>query len=65
MQKVDAIMNAAKSSLVIGGPVAHANRKRSGREIKAEAAAQGPIVVSEVLATGAGTLPAKHVGMPI
>jgi O-acetyl-ADP-ribose deacetylase len=67
-QRVDAIVNAANSALVLGAGVAGAIRARGGPEIQAECDALGPIEVGDAVATGAGELPARFVihaaGMP-
>jgi O-acetyl-ADP-ribose deacetylase len=66
-QDVDAIVNAANSSLMGGGGVDGAIHKRGGasilaecRRIRAEAWPDG-LPTGEAVATGAGTLPAKWV----
>jgi len=58
---VDAIVNAANSQLWMGGGVAGAIKRRGGGAIEKEAVAKGPIPIGESVATGAGTLKAKHV----
>ena len=60
-QEVDAIVNAANSSLVLGSGVAGAIRAKGGPSIQAECDAIGPIGVGEAALTGAGALPARHV----
>lgn len=60
-QRVDAIVNAANSALILGAGVAGAIRDRGGEAIQAECDAHGPIDVGEVAVTGAGLLPARFV----
>lgn len=60
-QRVDAIVNAANSDLLLGSGVAGAIAKRGGPAIAAECAAHGPIAVGEAAVTGAGELPARWV----
>ncbi len=60
-QEVDAIVNAANSSLLLGSGVAGAIRARGGPTIQAECDAHGPIEVGEAAVTGAGELPARFV----
>jgi O-acetyl-ADP-ribose deacetylase len=68
-QDVDAIVNAANSSLVLGSGVAGAIAERGGPSIQEECSAHGPIAVGEAAVTGAGQLKAKFVihaaGMPL
>jgi O-acetyl-ADP-ribose deacetylase len=59
--EVDAIANAANNQLWMGAGVAGAIKRAGGREIEAEAMAQGPIEVGEAVATGGGSLHARHV----
>ncbi len=67
-QEVDAIVNAANSSLVLGSGVAGAIDNRGGPSIGEECAAHGPIEVGSAAVTGAGDLAARFVihaaGMP-
>jgi len=60
-QQVDAIVNAANSSLVLGSGVAGAIREKGGPAIQAECDAHGPIAVGEAAVTGAGALHARYV----
>ena len=60
-QKVDAIVNAANSDLVLGGGVAGAVRSRGGPSIQEECDAHGPVKVGEAAVTGGGELLARHV----
>jgi O-acetyl-ADP-ribose deacetylase (regulator of RNase III) len=60
-QEVDAIVNAANSSLVLGSGVAGAIRAKGGPSIQAECDSHGPIAVGEAAVTGAGELPARYV----
>lgn len=59
--EVDAIVNAANTSLVLGSGVAGAIARRGGPSIQAECDAHGPVPLGGVALTGAGALPAKHV----
>jgi O-acetyl-ADP-ribose deacetylase (regulator of RNase III) len=59
--KVDAVVNAANNHLWMGAGVAGAIKRRGGAEIEADAVRLGPIAVGEVVVTGAGSLPARHV----
>jgi O-acetyl-ADP-ribose deacetylase (regulator of RNase III) len=61
LERVDAIVNAANSALVLGSGVAGAIRDRGGPEIQAECDAIGPIAVGDAAVTGAGALPARWV----
>jgi O-acetyl-ADP-ribose deacetylase (regulator of RNase III) len=65
---VDAIVNAANTSLVLGAGVAGAIRAKGGPEIQAECDAIGPIALGDAAITGAGELNARYVihaaGMP-
>jgi O-acetyl-ADP-ribose deacetylase (regulator of RNase III) len=66
---VDAIVNAANSSLVLGAGVAGAIAAKGGPSIQAECDAIGPIEVGDAAVTGAGELAARYVihaaGMPV
>jgi O-acetyl-ADP-ribose deacetylase (regulator of RNase III) len=59
--EVDAIANAANNRLWMGAGVAGAIKSAGGDEIEREAVEKGPIEVGDAVATGAGSLPAKHV----
>ncbi|MCE4627500.1 MAG: macro domain-containing protein [Desulfurococcales archaeon] len=59
--KVDAIVNAANSLLIMGGGVAGAIKRAGGKEIEEEAVKHAPLPVGRAIATGAGRLPAKYV----
>jgi O-acetyl-ADP-ribose deacetylase (regulator of RNase III) len=59
--EVDAIANAANDRLWMGAGVAGAIKGAGGDEIEREAVAKGPIAVGDAVATGAGSLPARHV----
>jgi len=59
--KADAIVNAADTSLRMGGGVAGAIKRAGGREIEGEAVAKSPIEVGQAVATTAGNLNAKYV----
>jgi O-acetyl-ADP-ribose deacetylase (regulator of RNase III) len=58
---VDAIANAANNHLWMGAGVAGAIKGAGGEEIEREAVAKGPIEIGDAVATGAGSLPARHV----
>jgi len=58
---VEAVVNAANNVFWMGGGVAGALKRAGGARIEKEAMALGPRPVGEVVVTGAGTLPAKHV----
>jgi O-acetyl-ADP-ribose deacetylase len=59
--EVDAIANAANNELWMGAGVAGAIKRAGGEEIEQEAVAQAPIAVGQAVATGAGSLKARHV----
>lgn len=59
--KVDAIVNAANKSLILGGGVAGAIRNFGGPSIQEECNAIGPIEVGEAVITGGGNLNADYV----
>ena len=58
---VDAIINAANSTLVMGTGVAAAIKRKGGVLIEEEAVRQGPIEVGEAVLTPGGNLAATHV----
>ena len=58
---VEAIVNAANKSLILGGGVAGAIRKFGGPTIQEECHKLGPIEVGQAVLTGAGNLKAKFV----
>lgn len=58
---VEAIVNAANKSLVLGGGVAGAIRKFGGPSIQEECNKLGPINVGEAVLTGGGRLKARYV----
>lgn len=60
-EETEAIVNAANSSLWMGGGVAGAIKRAGGREIEEEAVKKGPIPVGEAVVTGAGRLSCKYV----
>jgi O-acetyl-ADP-ribose deacetylase (regulator of RNase III) len=59
--EVDAIANAANDHLWMGAGVAGALKRAGGDQIEREAVALGPVEVGTAVATGAGSLRAKHV----
>src|SRR5579859_6924499 len=59
--KVDAIVNAANSRLILGSGVAGAIDDKGGPSIQAECDRIGHCDVGSAVITGAGRLPAKHV----
>ena len=61
LERVDAIVNAANSALVLGAGVAGAIRANGGPAIQQECDRIGPIAVGEAAVTGAGALPARFV----
>jgi O-acetyl-ADP-ribose deacetylase (regulator of RNase III) len=58
---VDAIVNAANKSLILGGGVAGAIRNFGGPSIQEECNRIGPIEVGEAVMTGGGNLKVTHV----
>ena len=61
---VDAVVNAANKSLILGGGVAGAIRNFGGPTIQEECNEIGPIEVGEAVITGGGQLKAKYSSMP-
>ena len=59
--EVDAIINAANSTLAMGAGVAGAIKRKGGVIIEEEALQQGPIEVGEAVLTTGGNLAATHV----
>ncbi|MBW2713415.1 MAG: macro domain-containing protein [Deltaproteobacteria bacterium] len=60
-QEVDAVVNAANSSLLLGSGVAGAIQRAGGPSIQEECDARGGIEVGSAAITGAGELPARFV----
>ena len=60
-REVDAIVNAANSTLAMGAGVAAAIKRKGGVLIEEEAIRQGPIEVGEAVLTPGGNLVATHV----
>src|SRR5207249_3406762 len=59
--EVDAIINAANTTLVMGTGVAGAIKRKGGVIIEEEALRQGPVEVGEAVLTTGGNLAATHV----
>jgi len=59
--EVDAVVNAANTTLAMGAGVAGALKKRGGVVIEEEAMRLGPVEVGEAVLTTAGNLVATHV----
>ena len=59
--EVDAVVNAADTTLAMGAGVAGALKKRGGVVIEEEAMRLGPVEVGEAVLTTAGNLVATHV----
>jgi O-acetyl-ADP-ribose deacetylase (regulator of RNase III) len=59
--EVDAIVNAASSTLAMGTGVASAIKRKGGLIIEEEAMGQGPVEVGEAVLTTGGNLAATHV----
>ena len=59
--EVDAIVNAANSTLAMGTGVAGAIKRKGGVIIEEEAMQQGPVEVGEAVLTTGGNLAATHV----
>lgn len=59
--EVDAIINAANSTLAMGAGVAGAIKRKGGVIIEEEAMRQGPVEVGEAVLTTGGNLAATHV----
>jgi len=60
-EATEAIVNAANSSLWMGGGVAGAIKRAGGKEIEEEAVKKGPIPIGEAVVTGAGRLSCKYI----
>lgn len=59
--EVDAVVNAANSTLAMGAGVAGALKRKGGVIIEEEAVRQGPVEVGEAVLTTGGNLMATHV----
>jgi O-acetyl-ADP-ribose deacetylase (regulator of RNase III) len=59
--EVDAIVNAANSTLAMGAGVAGAIKRKGGVIVEEEATRQGPVEVGEAVLTTGGNLIATHV----
>jgi O-acetyl-ADP-ribose deacetylase (regulator of RNase III) len=60
-REVDALVNAANTTLVMGTGVAGAIKRKGGVIIEEEAVRQGPVEVGEAVLTTGGNLIATHV----
>jgi O-acetyl-ADP-ribose deacetylase (regulator of RNase III) len=60
-REVDAIVNAANSTLAMGAGVAGAIKRKGGVIVEEEAMRQGPVEVGEAVLTTGGNLAATHV----
>jgi O-acetyl-ADP-ribose deacetylase (regulator of RNase III) len=60
-REVDALVNAATSTLAMGAGVAGAIKRKGGVIIEEEAVRQGPVEVGEAVLTTGGNLIATHV----
>lgn len=61
LMEMDAVVNAANTTLAMGTGVAGALKKRGGVVIEEEAVLQGPVEVGEAVLTTAGNLKATHI----
>lgn len=59
--EADALVNAANNRFWMGSGVAGALKKAGGEEIEAQAMAQGPVAVGNVVVTKAGKLKARYI----
>lgn len=59
--RVDAIVNAANSDLVLGGGLAGAIRRAGGPDIQRQCDRHGPVQVGRAAITSAGNMPATFV----
>ena len=59
--KADVLVSSDDSYLTMGGGVSAAIRRAAGQQIILEAAKKVPAKLGDVIVTGAGALPAKHV----
>lgn len=59
--KVEAIVNAANTSLILGGGLAGVIRRKGGPSIQEECNRHRPVALGAAAITGAGNLPAKYV----
>lgn len=59
--KVDAVVNAANTDLILGAGVAGAIRRKGGPTIQKECNEHGPVALGGAAITGAGDLPARYV----
>src|SRR5919201_1099279 len=59
--EVDAVVNAANSTLAMGAGVAGAIKRKGGVIVEEEAMRQGPVEVGEAVLTTGGKLMATHV----
>jgi len=61
LMEVEAVVNAANKSLILGGGVAGAIRNFGGPSIQEECDQVGPVEVGKAALTGAGNLNAKYI----
>ncbi|MCD6385426.1 macro domain-containing protein [Candidatus Sumerlaeota bacterium] len=59
--KVDAIVNAANTELMLGGGLAGTIRRKGGTSIQEECNKHGPVPLGGAALTGAGNLPARYI----
>lgn len=59
--KVDAIVNAANTDLMLGGGLAGVIRRKGGTSIQEECNKHGPVPLGGAAITGAGNLPARYI----
>ncbi|MCY2930861.1 MAG: macro domain-containing protein [Planctomycetota bacterium] len=59
--RVDAIVNAANSDLILGGGLAGAIARAGGPEVQTQCDAHGPVDVGQAAITGGGNLPVRFV----
>ena len=60
-QEVEAIVSSANTALVMGDEVAATILAEAGSDVEEEAVGHAPVAVGDVVVTGAGDLPMKHI----